>query len=89
MFTSPHAPAATKFLLNWPSIDINIITARNGESFLVRARNDVKHYVEELALYDDDHPERVQHRFLLRQWRKIEKTLVQMEAHDTGITAIE
>jgi hypothetical protein len=88
LYTAPQAPGAAKFLLNWPTTDVNIITARTGESFLVRVRNDVKHYTEELTLYDD-HPERVEHKFLLRQWRKIEKMLLEMGAHDTGITAIE
>jgi hypothetical protein len=86
MYTNQFAPGAAKFLLNWPTTDINIINAR-GESILVRARHDVTFFSNKVALLDN--PERVQHKFLLRQWRKIEKMLVEMGAHDTGITAIE
>jgi hypothetical protein len=69
MYTIPHAPGAAKYLLNWSTTDINI-TTRSGHSFLDR----VKRVVEKVAL--PDHPERVQNKFLLRQWRKIEKMLV-------------
>ena len=88
MYTAPQAPGAAKLLLNWPAPDVNTIDAQSGESFLVRIRGVVKHYTEELALCDD-HPDRVQHKFLRRQWRKVEKMLVEMGAHDTGITVIE
>jgi hypothetical protein len=86
MYATPHAPGAAKFLLNWPTTDINIINAR-GESILVRARGDVKFFSDKVAL--PDNPERVHHKFVLRQWRKIEKMLVEMGAHDTGIAALE
>jgi hypothetical protein len=30
MVTNPHAPGAAKFLLNWPTTDVNITTLYGG-----------------------------------------------------------
>jgi ankyrin repeat protein len=85
MCTTPSAPGAAKFLLNWPAVDANI-TTRSGASFLARVRNAVRLYSEQAAR--PDNPDQIQHQFLLRQWREIEEMLVERGAHDTGITAL-
>ena len=43
MYTMPEAPGATKFLMNWPTIDVNI-TNRSRESFLARVRFVTTHF---------------------------------------------
>jgi hypothetical protein len=40
MCTTPDAPGAAKFLLKWPTTDVNI-TTRNGASFLILVRTNV------------------------------------------------
>jgi ankyrin repeat protein len=82
MCTIKLAPGAAKFLLNWPTTDVNI-TTRSGESFLARVRIDVKYFSDKIAR--PDNPEQVQHQFLLQQWTEIEEMLVEREARDTGI----
>jgi hypothetical protein len=78
MCTTRNAPGAAKFLLNWPTTDVNI-TTRSGESFLARARAAVKYFSDNVAL--PDNPEQVQqHQFLLQQWRVIEDMLVKRGA---------
>jgi hypothetical protein len=86
MCTIQHAPGAAKFLLNWPTTDINI-TTRSGESFLARVRIAVKYFSYKIAR--PDNPEQVQHEFLLQQWTEIEEMLVERGAADTGITTLE
>jgi hypothetical protein len=86
MYTTMFAPGAAKFLLNWSTTDANI-TTRSGASFLARVRDDVKYFSDSIAY--PDNPERIQHQFLLRQWREIEEMLVERGAVDTGITALE
>jgi hypothetical protein len=81
MCTIKFAPGA-KFLLNWPTTDANI-TSRAGESFLARVRSTVKYFPDQNAF--PDHPEQVQHQFLLQQWLEIEEMMVGRGAHDTGI----
>jgi hypothetical protein len=78
MCTNPAAPGAAKFLLNWPTTDVNI-TARSGESFLAKVRCTVECFSDKVALTDN--PEQVQHEFLLQQWRDIEDMLVERSAH--------
>jgi hypothetical protein len=82
MCTTPDAPGAAKFLLNWPTTDANIIT-RSGASFLARVRSLIT------TMAHPDNPDRVQDQFQLQQWRGIEMILVERGARDTGITAIE
>jgi hypothetical protein len=86
MSTNKFAPGAAKFLLNWPTTDPNI-TSRSGASFLARVRADVKYFSDQIARTDN--PERIQHQFLLRQWREIEEMLVERGAVDTGIDTFE
>jgi hypothetical protein len=86
MYTTPFAPGAAKFLLNWPTTDVNI-TTRSGASFLAGVRETLKCFSDEVAR--PDNPDKVQHEVLLQQWRDIEEMLVERGAHDTGITAIE
>jgi hypothetical protein len=83
--TITGAPGAAKFLLNWPTTDVNI-TSRSGASFLAMVRKMIANFSDRMALHDN--PDRVQHQFLLRQWREIEVMLVERGAHDTGIRAI-
>ncbi len=87
MHTTTDAPGAAKFLLNWPTTDVNI-TTRSGESFLVRLQTHITTFADVLARYPV-HTDRVQHKFLLQQWRDIEEMLVERCADDTGITTIE
>jgi hypothetical protein len=77
MGTTRHAPGAAKFLLNWPTTDVNI-ASRSGTSFLVRVRSTITAFSDTVAL--PDNPDRVQHQFLLRQWREIEEMLVERGA---------
>jgi hypothetical protein len=84
MCTAPYAPGAAKFLMNWPTTDVNT-TARSGASFQVSVCCAVNYFSEEIAR--SDNPEHIQHQFLLLQWREIEEMLIEKGAHDTGITA--
>jgi hypothetical protein len=73
MRTIPHAPGAAKFLLKWPTTDVNI-TDRSGKSFLVMVRFGIMYFSELIA--SPDNPDRVQNKFLLQQWRDIEEMLM-------------
>jgi ankyrin repeat protein len=73
MSTLRLAPGAAKFL----PTDVNI-TTQSGGSFLAGVRVDVKYF-------RSDHPEKVEHQLLLRQWREVEEMLVERGAVDTGI----
>jgi hypothetical protein len=77
----PNAPGAAKFLLNWPTMDVNIIY-RAGESILAMARQLILSYSTLAA--SRDNPNQVQDQVLLQQWREIEKILAKRGAHDTG-----
>jgi hypothetical protein len=86
MCTTKNAPGAAKFLMNWPTTDVNI-TTRSGLSFLAAVRGTVEYFSDKVAR--PDNPDRVQHEFVLRQWRAIEVMLVERGVHDTGITTLE
>jgi hypothetical protein len=86
MYTIPGAPGAAKFLLNWPTTDANI-TTRSGASFLAVVRSTITDFSEAIA--HPDYPEKVQHQFVLQQWRDIEEMLVERGCTDTGITSFE
>jgi hypothetical protein len=86
MFTYPNAAGAATFLLNWPTTDTNI-TTRSGISFLNRVRHTIEHFAIEVAL--PDHPDSLQHHFLLQQWCAIEEMLVERGATDTDITTLD
>ena len=81
IWSIPDAPGAAKFLLNWPTADVNI-TTRSGASFLVKVRVTVEKFLGKAAL--PDNPNQVQDQFLLRQWQEIEEMLVERGAVDTG-----
>jgi hypothetical protein len=85
MYTTPDAPGAAKFLLNWPTTDVNI-TMRSGVSFLARVRYTMTIFSDAIAR--PDNPDQVQDQFLLEQWREVEEMLVEKGAHDTGVTAL-
>jgi hypothetical protein len=84
MLTTPFAPGAAKFLLNWPTTDADIIPL-SGESFPAKIRKANEYFSDRFEHHDN--PDSIQ--FLLRQWREIEEMLVERGARDTGITAIE
>jgi hypothetical protein len=86
MYTTRFAPGVAKFLLNWPTTDVNI-TNRSGASILVGARQILTFFSDKIAL--SDNPEQVQHRFLLQQWIEIEEMLVERRAADTRIPTLE
>jgi hypothetical protein len=79
MYTTPYAPGVAKFLLNWPTTDVNI-TNRSGQSFLVCVRSAITEISDKVV--------GVQHKFLLRQWREIEEMLVERGAEDTSMTSL-
>jgi hypothetical protein len=74
MYTTPHAPGAAKFLLNWPTTDANI-TCPSVEPFLTRVRSLITTLSVEGAR--PDNTLKFQHQFLLQQWRDIEEMLVE------------
>jgi hypothetical protein len=76
MYTVPDAPGAAKFLLNWPTTDVSI-TTQSGGSFVDSVRLAVNYFSEQIAC--PDNPNRVQHQFVLRQWREIEEMLVKRD----------
>jgi hypothetical protein len=73
-YTTPYSSGAAKFLLNWPTTDGNI-TNRSGESFLVKVRSLITTLSDQITRVDN--LEKVQHQFLLQQWRDIEEMLVE------------
>jgi hypothetical protein len=78
LLTTPNAPGAAKFLLKWPTTDVNITTS-SGASFLTRVRSC-------MTLFSvADNPNSVQDHFMLQQWRGIKEMLVERGAADTGI----
>jgi hypothetical protein len=83
MCTITDAPGAAKFLLNWPTTDVNIIP-QCGVSFLDVAMKVIKDFSDDIAR--SDNPDRVRRQFLF-QWRGIKEMLVEKGAH-TGLTAI-
>jgi hypothetical protein len=89
MWTTPHAPGATKYLLNWPSTDVNITMLSCGSSILamVRVRSTIiTAYSDEIALPDNS--DRIQHQFVLQQGRESEEMLVEREAAVDAGTSI-
>jgi hypothetical protein len=88
MFTAPDAPSAAKFLLNWPTTDVNI-TSRIGESFHDEVREAIEYFSDEIAR--PDNPEMVQHQFATKQWLEIQDMLVLLKrgAANAGIATPE
>jgi hypothetical protein len=97
MYTTDFAPGVAKFLLNWPTMDVNI-TNQSGQSFLVWVRTaimtisdkDVRSIVSAVsdATSISDSLDQVKDQFLLRQWREIEEMLVERGAEDTSMTCL-
>jgi hypothetical protein len=86
MCTTPDAPGAAKFLLNWPTTDVNL-TNRSGGSFLALVRSTITDFSDKVARLGSLN--RVKDQFLLQQWRGIEEILVEREAADASITNLE
>jgi ankyrin repeat protein len=78
IYTMNCAPGAAKFLLNWPTTDINITT----ETFLDKVPFTITDFAENIA--HPDNPEQLQHQFLLQQWIQIEDMLVKRGARHIG-----
>jgi hypothetical protein len=80
MRTAIYAPGAAKFLLEWPTTDVNIID-RSGTSFLLAYVRDgaIKHFADKVA-QPEDNPDRLVHKFLYQQWCEIEEMLVERGA---------
>jgi hypothetical protein len=74
MYATVDAPGAAKFLLSWPTTDVNI-TNESGESFLARVRSIIT-----LMSYL---PDEIQYQLLLQQWRDIEEILMEKGRADT------
>jgi hypothetical protein len=72
--TITFAPGAAKCLLNWPTTDVNITDRYGGKSYLARVREVEFYFTNEIAR--PDNPTKVQHQFLLQQWRGIEDMLL-------------
>jgi hypothetical protein len=88
MCTIPYAPGAARFLLNWPTTDVNI-TNRFGESFLANIRwliTEISGKISRPGIPDHN---QVVDQFLLRQWREIEEIMVERDALDTDTTTLE
>jgi hypothetical protein len=81
MRTTPYAPGAGKFLLNWPTTDFNMTT--DGVSFLALVRLSIEDFPYQIE--PPENPDHIHHQFLLQQWREIEGMLLERGAHDTGI----
>jgi hypothetical protein len=86
MWTMPDAPSAAKFLLNWPTTDVNI-TSRDGDSFHDAVRATITSFSDGLALLED--PDQIRDQFVIQQWRDIEEILVERGATNTGVTTLE
>jgi hypothetical protein len=71
MYATVDAPGAAKFLLSWPTTDVNITTG-SGESILARVRS--------LIALMSYLPDEIQFQLVLRQWRDIEEMLVEKGA---------
>jgi hypothetical protein len=74
MYTTKMAPGAAKFLLEWPTTDVNITTS-SGTSFLAYVRGAIEYFADKVAI--PDNPDRMEDQFVLQQWREIEETLVE------------
>jgi hypothetical protein len=74
MMTAADAPGAAKFLLNWPTTNINV-TDESGESFI--------HMVRWMITFLTNHNARLDAtlQLLLQQWRDLENMLVERGAH--------
>jgi ankyrin repeat protein len=81
MFTIQEAPGAAKFLMNWPTTDVNI-TTRSGDSFLAFVRSINIDFSDEAAI--PGILDIVQKQFLFRQWREIEEMLVERAAQQVN-----
>jgi hypothetical protein len=62
IYTTKMAPGAAKFLLEWPTTNVNIID-RSGSSFPAYVREDVEHFADKVAI--PDNPARVEDQFVL------------------------
>ncbi len=85
MCTTPAAPGAAKFLMNWPATNVNITAGPGvGVSFLDLVRLAITDISEEMPRPVNS--EQIPRQFLLQQWREIEEMLVERGSADTGTT---
>jgi hypothetical protein len=85
MYTIKMAPGAAKFLLEWPTTNVNIVD-RSGISFPAYVREVIEILSGLVAL--PVNANRAENQFLYQQWCEIEKILVEREAVDTGMTGL-
>jgi hypothetical protein len=76
MYTANMAPGAAKFLLEWPTTDVNIATS-SGASFLAYVRGGAIKYFADKVAQPEDNPDRLVHTFVYQQWCAIEKMPVE------------
>jgi hypothetical protein len=79
--TVPGAPGAAKFLLNWPTTDVNI-APRSGQMagifFLIQVRELISFTLDMIA-YSGNPNQTRSYQLKLQQWRDIEKMLVERD----------
>jgi ankyrin repeat protein len=76
LLTAKVAPAAAKFLIEWPGTDVNHVAHSTGISSLALVRVCTTYFTMAVE---------PKNRFILKQWREIEAMLVEMGANDTGV----
>jgi hypothetical protein len=81
MGTIQDAPGAAKFLMNWPTTDVNI-TSQYGHTFLAVVRLINIDFSDEVAI--PGILDIVQKQFLFRQWREIEEMLAESSAQQVN-----
>jgi hypothetical protein len=74
ILTTSDAPGAAKFLLNWPTTDLNIAAPDHVRFRHLLAMN-IDDCSDQIRL--PDIPDQVQQQFLLQQWCEIEEMLVE------------
>jgi hemerythrin len=76
LLTAGLAPAAAKFLIEWPGTDVNHVAHSTGISSLALVRVIITSLTRAVGPCD---------LFNLKQWREIEAMLVEMGVNDTGV----
>jgi hypothetical protein len=85
MYTTPDAPGAANFLLNWPTTDVNTFNL-SGASFLDYVHSAITDISDKVLC--PDNPNQIRDEFLLQQWRDINAILVERGANDIYFTSV-
>jgi ankyrin repeat protein len=83
LLTSTLAPAAAKFLIEWPGTDVNHVADSTGISSLALVRVCITFYTK--ALQRPNFSLGAEYRFIRKQWLEIDDMLMEMGAIDTGV----